>query len=250
MEQGSEKLKAALNNIKDEKEQNIARLVTRRDMPRQHPSMKQRMTHNYNSGKTGSKGAHKLSLMEKIRKEVRDSAPVKMATPTKDLKKQASPVTKAPRGFLEDLKREVEQRPPYSPETAPIRAPRPPMALSRPIEVPSDKSFQEREARLRALTSGRGPLIQATMPIAVLDGSFSPPGRDQPARRRPVSAAQPPDPGSTSKGLAGDPDVRLRSSSPGIRGLGASPLKRKKESPSLFMETKKPKFSKALEDLF
>jgi len=150
-------LKAALTNIKNEKEQNIAQMTTRTVLPQQ-PARRARIYHNYISGKTGSKGASKMTLMEKIRKEARDAHASKMNKPMHELKKRATTVAKPPIQFVEDLKK----RPTPNAQTSPppkaqARAPRPPLHGRKPIDPPASAPYDltvDREARLRALKNG------------------------------------------------------------------------------------------------
>lgn len=268
LDQDAEKLKAAFANIKDEKEQNLAQLKTRKELPRQASSFRQRMVHNYISGKTGSKGANRLSLMEKIRKETRDTKNLRMAIPTKDLKKQASTVTKAPKDFLEEARKPPERVVLTSPIRPPLRAAAPPMAVSRSIASSSDRSALEQEARLRALTSGRGLPRQDAGQNLSLDGSSSPPVPDtetkgspqrepvvvsQPVRQNSASRREPPahvlEPRPSLGNPVGDSTRAPRVSSPGV---SPQPLKMKrKAAPSVFMESKKPRVaSSSTDDLF
>ena len=177
MNQCAEKLKAAFANINDKKEQNLTQLKTRRELPRgPGPTTKQRNAHKYYTGQAGTGGTSangaggkwrpKITLMEKMRKE---AAPSKHSLSMTEIKKQHSTVIKAPADFLERAR-----QPPTIPQySSPIRGPRvaaPPIALSRPSSAPArnDAALQEREARLRALTSGR----------------TVPPGRPTPAKRK------------------------------------------------------------------
>ena len=45
-EQGAEKLKAVLDSIKDEREQNLAKVVSRQDLPREPTKSKSRALYN------------------------------------------------------------------------------------------------------------------------------------------------------------------------------------------------------------
>jgi elongin-A len=268
MAQDTEKLKAAFANIKDEKEQNLAQLKTRRELPRQPNSFRQRMVHNYMSGKTGSKGANKMSLMEKIRKETRDRKNLRMAIPTKDLKKQASTVMKAPKDFLEEARKPQERVVQTSPTRSAIRTAAPPMAVARPSASSGDRSFQDQEDRLRALTSGRSLGRQDAVQISSLDGPSSPPSQSSRTQRNPNKQAIEPshfiqqpiasrprlpahflEAGPSDSG-PGDGSPVPRINSPGRRS--PQPLKTKRKAPpSVFMETKKPKVaSSSLGDLF
>ena len=269
LDQDAEKLKAAFANIKDEKEQNLAQLKTRREVPRQPGSFRRRMVDNYITGNTGSKGASKLTLMEKIRKETRDTKNLRMAIPTKDLKKQASTVTKAPKDFLEEARRPQERVVHTSPTGPAIRATAPPMAISQHSASSNDRSFVEQEARLRALTGGRRLPGQDPEPISSLDGPSSPlalgfgirqnPTREsgipsqplpQPTASRPGLSAPFLEPGSAVSGPMGDAGREARINIPGRRS--PQPLKAKRKAPpSVFMESKRPKAaSSSLDDLF
>ncbi|KAK5058908.1 hypothetical protein LTR84_011172 [Exophiala bonariae] len=150
-------LKAALANINNEKEQNVAQMSTRTIL-HQEPGRRARIYHNYVSGKTGSKGASKMTLMEKIRKEARDSRSSKMNKPMHELKKRSTTVARPPMQFVEDLKKRPTPIPQMSPpRKVQPRAPRPPMHGRRPIEPPTGAPYDltvDREARLRALKNG------------------------------------------------------------------------------------------------
>lgn len=162
MSAGEDKLKAALANIQDQKNQNVAQLVSRKELPRPGgASRRQNITYNYISGKTGSKGANKMSLMEKIRKETRDAKSARLSRPTHALPKKESLVTRAPQRFLQDLKltaTSVPSSPNRPPVTNPIRPPRPPLLLARSKAPASASTYdvtQDREARLRSLKDGK-----------------------------------------------------------------------------------------------
>ena len=167
MSQGAKKLQAAFANINVEKEQNLTQLKTRRELPRgPGPTTKQRNAHRYYTGQTGTEktGATwrpKMSLMEKIRKEAATS---KNSLSMAEIKKQHSTVIRAPAGFLERARQPATT--PHSSRT--ITRPRvaaPPIALSRPSSAPprNDTSLQEREARLRVLTSGENGTTGETL---------------------------------------------------------------------------------------
>ncbi len=164
-EQGAEKLKAALDSIKDEREQNLAKLLPRKDLPKEPTNHKAKTLFNYNSGKTGSKSGHKLSLLERIRKEAREARLARIHQPPAQLAKNATETRKAPQGLVEDYKRSAQQNAPASvalrSPSAP-RIPRPPLAVMRQEKPVADKSSLEREERLRALTGGRPNKATAT----------------------------------------------------------------------------------------
>ena len=268
LNQDAEKLKAAFANIKDEKEQNLAQLKTRRELPKLPGSFRQRMAHNYMSGKTGSKGANKLSLMEKIRKETRDTKNLRMAVPTKDLKKQASTITRAPKDFLEDARKPQERIVHTSPTRAAVRVSAPPMAVSRTSTTLADRSSLEKEARLRALTSGRSLPRQDASHFQSLDEPSNPralPGMTLNEERQSIMPFQPihethgsqpessanfSDHRPSTRAPIGDAGRAPRIGSPGVRSPLRPNTKRKAE-PSVFLEVKRSKaISPSLDDLF
>lgn len=177
-----ENLKAAFANIQNEKERNTTVLTTRQHLPLQAPSRKAVIHWNYISGKTGSKGAHKMTLMEKIRKETRNARTSKMKRPMHELQKRATAVKTAPKAFVEDVKRKAARPlpPPPSPPTkaagaarmtparttAP-RTSRPPLHAPKPKAPPVNQSYDltaDREARLRALKLGTSRPASAPAP--------------------------------------------------------------------------------------
>ncbi|KIV77412.1 hypothetical protein PV11_09209 [Exophiala sideris] len=224
-------LKAALANIKNEKEQNTTQIASR--MPVPGVSRRARISYNYTSGRTGSKGANKMTLMEKIRKEARDAKSSKMNKPMHELQKRATPVTQAPQRFVEELKHKSTPRSTASPSpSATSRTSRPPLHAPRKTnrpEVPSYDLTQDREARLRALKNGRptesisraAPTSNGTLTTNFLEDSdldddeVAPPPRDL---------------------LKVNDDIRSRSASP--MKLQPNTLKRK-QAPSLFMSSPK-----------
>jgi hypothetical protein len=197
-----------------------------------------------------------LSLMEKIRKETRDTKNLRMAVPTKDLKKQASTITKAPKNFLEEVRKPQERTLHTSPTRPAVRAPAPPMAISRPNASSNDRSFLDQEARLRTLTSGRVLPRQDAALISSLDRPSSPPpqcnGTKMNPTREPVTPSRPvrhpsaSRPGSSAQFLEPGPSIgsptgeAARVSSPRIRSPQPSKMKRK-APPSVFMEAKRTK---------
>jgi hypothetical protein len=252
-----------LDSIKDEREQNLAKVVSRKDLPKEPANHKARTLWNYNSGKTGSKSGHKLSLLEKIRKEAREARLARINLPTSQVVKRPTEVKRAPQGLVEDYKRSAQQRtspfitakPPRSP-----RNPRPPLAVTR-LERPAvDESLQEREERLRTLTAKR-PDVATNVPKSRIISTVPEPKpplaiqhssrvRQQLSQTDGVSEdvlenSQMPDPQPGSKVQTMD-SVK---SSP-KRPLGTPPLSRfgspgpppkRKAEPSIFMSAKKPR---------
>lgn len=236
-------LKAALASIKQEKEQNTTMIASR--LPVQGPSRRARVQYNYVSGRTGSKGANKMTLMERIRKEARDAKASKMNKPMHELQKRATTVTQAPQRFVEELKQKATTTSaPVSPGPV-VRTSRPPLHAPRKANhtaAPSSYDLtQDREARLRALKDGRradskggaastgnGSLTTSFLEDSDLDddddGAGS--GGNLDAVPRPRKMLQAPN------------DDRARSASPMRLQQQPHTLKRK-QPPSLFMSSPK-----------
>ncbi|KIW20904.1 hypothetical protein PV08_01483 [Exophiala spinifera] len=262
--QTEEDLKAAFANIQSEKERNTTIIAKRQHLPLQTPSRKAVIHWNYISGKTGSKGAHKMTLMEKIRKETRNARISKMKRPTHELQKRATTVKTAPLAFVEDVKRKAEAArplpPPQSPPTrgaaatttptrmsarptAP-RTSRPPMHAPKPKVQPLHQSYDltaDREARLRALklggprptppTPASAPTVQQRAPGGGgLTANFLEDSDDEDDRR----VQQP------RRGLKANHDDRRPPSTNAVadRPPQGQTLKRK-QPPSMFMSTSK-----------
>lgn len=164
--QGAEKLKAALDSLEDEREQNLAKLVPRKDLPKEPINQKARTSYTYT--RAGAKAGQKLSLLEKIRKEARDARLIRISQPASLLTRKPTEITKAPKALIEDCKRSIQQSVPAPVALRSPSAPRisrPPLAVSRQERPAVDKSFLEREERLRALTGGK-PVKAAMRPDA------------------------------------------------------------------------------------
>lgn len=265
-EQGAEKLKAVLDSIKDEREHSLAKVLSRKDLPREPTKSKARAIYHYESGKTGSKSGHKLSLLEKIRKEARDARLARMNAPASQIVKKPTVVTKAPQRLVDEYKHEAQQKSAMSGTarrpSAP-RLPRPPLATSRQEKPTPDKSFQEREERLRALTGGRPnkPNPIAESKITTTELRMKQPTTSQaPSRPKPQLAQsdgvgdqdeEEPQPSDILPGRNAPP--MTTGSSPPKRGVGIPALSRfgspgpppkRKAEPSIFMTAKKPKVSR------
>ena len=137
-----------MDSIKQEKEQNIAQIVSRTKLPMRRPTGRQVV------------GARAHGIPTQIKRPVYKTAPnSKMVVPTHMLKNKASTtITQAPAAFLADRKRLVAtqeaQRQPRPPPSSPKA---PTSTRSQPTAPPS---LQDREARLRALTQSRQPASQ------------------------------------------------------------------------------------------
>jgi elongin-A len=219
-------LKAALANIQNEKEHNVATLTSRQAPV--GPGMRARMTYNYISGKTGSKGASKMTLMEKIRKEARDAKSSRMNRPMHELRKKATAISQPPQQFVEDLKRKPATTQLSPPPRAPMRTSRPPLNApkARPAAGDSYDLTQDREARLRALKSGGPNSGQNSTPAGSVDLT--------------LDFLEDSDDEQEIKPQRQHLDVeidRLRSASP-MKLKTAATLKRK-QAPSMFMSSSK-----------
>lgn len=259
-------MKAALDSIKDEREQNLAKVVSRKDLPKEPLNNRAKTSYSHSSSKTGSKPGHKLSLLEKIRKEARDARLARLNRPASQLVNKPTEIKQAPRGLVEDYKRSIQQkcstsvavRPPPAP-----RIPKPPLALTRQEKPGVDKSFQEREDRLRALTGGR--LNRATTALessskvtdhqpkrSTISQTMSNPRPSLPQNdgvdEENVEDTQP---AKKNSGITSKP-MRVVNSPP-KQGIGTPPLSRfgspgappkRKAEPSIFMTAKKPKLAR------
>ncbi|ERF73734.1 hypothetical protein EPUS_00988 [Endocarpon pusillum Z07020] len=262
-EQGAEKLKAALDIINDEREQNLAKVLSRKELPKEPINYKAKTLYNYNSGKTGSKSGHKLTLLEKIRKEARNARLARMNQPVPRIANKATEVKQAPRGFVEDQKLLARQK-----TSAPVairqptvpRVAKPPIAIVRQEKPASDKAFLEREERLRALTEGRRnkaiTISETSSPKtdAISKGSTASQALSRPQRPLPQSdGADDEDMGGTQ---ASSPITRRRNQNvsasrstpkhhtgtpPSTRFASPPPPPKRKAEPSIFMSLKKPK---------
>ena len=183
-------LKAELSTIKSARETNTAEVASterglglyRTNAP--GPSRRAIANYGYQSGRTGSKGANKMTLMEKIRREARGAKTTVMSRPMHELQKKQNGVVNAPAKFVEDVKKmkvlqhmdakKVIVATPKRPGdyvamgdiatartcTPPIRGPR--RQVERPKPQPATANgvrpydmTEDREARLRALKSGK-----------------------------------------------------------------------------------------------
>ena len=256
--QDAEKLKAAFANIKNEKEQSLAAHKARRDVPPPDTEIKTRIIQTYVKRKGESKEPQTSGLIKKIRKEIGGTKNGRMAVPTKDLKKQASIVMKAPKDFLEEARKLPQRTVHISPPRQTVRAAAPPLVVSRLKASSNDRSFPEQEARLRALTSVGELPKQVVTPISSLDGPPDPPALGAGTRRRQIreperppqslnqSTTSRPRPSAHSRdpGLSVRDPMKAAGSVPHISGRGATPQPsgtKRKAPPSVFMETKRPK---------
>jgi elongin-A len=169
-EQGAEKLKAALDAVNDEREQNLAKVVSRKELPKEPVNHKARILYHHTfTPRNMGPGQRKNGIMEKIRKETHEARWLRTRGLTSHPLHKLTEVTQAPRGLIEDYKRSVLHNN-KSKTPAAMRAPIPPRTSKASLAVTMrekpvvDKSLQEREDRLRALTGARTPNKTTTAP--------------------------------------------------------------------------------------
>ena len=278
MDAGADMLKAALN---DKNEKRLAEIKPLKALATsRRPSLQARVAYGYQSGKTGSRGSSKMGVLEKIKKEARDAKAARAIAEQQIRKRMATTVTRAPAQFVEDVRtqrrkelqspervvraanvpitnRRAEASVTASPRTksSPSRAAVAPPLLSPPM---SYQQVQDREARLRALTSGK-PLPKSSTsslppllsPLKVSRKHGTPiPSVEVPSTPKvppgllSADFLEEPSPPST-KMMLGD---GLSRSSPGPGGMrrSASPsissiVRKRKKEPDLFMPPVKRK---------
>ncbi|KAF5865199.1 hypothetical protein ETB97_005103 [Aspergillus alliaceus] len=192
VDEDAERLKLALDGISSERAKNSARFVPdRRDirLPRERPTAKQRYasydrkmggikpmyTSTRNSfGSSDSQGSlWSFDRPPLPRPEAKKKSSIFTATrrnnaltvPTQHLNNRASQVKQAPRSLIEEHRRPTEPVTPRRTDPPSLRAP----GRSRLQSIPDRRnqspmvftSLREREARLRAITSGQGPVSSA-----------------------------------------------------------------------------------------
>lgn len=267
MDAGTDKLKAALN---DRNEKQLAEIKPMNALAKSRgPSLQARVTYGYQSGKTGSRGSSKLGVLEKIKKEARDAKAARAIAEQQLRKRMATTVTRAPAQFVEDV-RTQRQTKAQSPQR-PIRLPHPPIAIRRPKAsstspprtassptlhsaaassasrpAVTNQQVQEREARLRALTSGK--------PIPTSNAHCVPLNERSPRKETPVESVERPSTPTAESGMlsvsfleeASPPSARkILGDALGMAGSGggsrsASPqitsmTRKRKKEPDLFM---------------
>ncbi len=244
----------------------MAKVLSRKELPKEPVNYKAKTLYNYNSGKTGSKSGHKLTLLEKIRREARNARLARMNQPVSRLTNKPTEVREAPRGFVEDQKLLARQK-----TSAPVtmkqptvpRIAKPPLAVTRHEKPGTDKAFLEREERLRALTEGKPNKAitvsesSSTMTDAIAKGPTASQTLSRPKRPLPQSDG------------AGDEDIedtqdsgpltsrrnqsvstsnsnpkRRTGTSPAPRFASPPPPPKRKAQPSIFMSSKKPKVTR------
>ncbi|RMZ79435.1 hypothetical protein DV738_g3378, partial [Chaetothyriales sp. CBS 135597] len=168
-----DQLKAAMQGLKQNREANVARFVDRReDLPGGQPGVgwRQQARFDYATGKTGSKGAHKLTLFDKIRKEkaevkaARYNRPVElgrgsMAATSLATSKAGESIVEERRRLEAEKRRERERAATTTP--IPLACARRPTAAIRVTGSREEVGYNilaDREARLKAMQSGHPSL--------------------------------------------------------------------------------------------
>jgi hypothetical protein len=168
-EQGAEKLKAALDAVKDEREQKLAKVVSRKDLPKEPINYKARILYSHSrTHRLLPPAQRKNRLLCKISKETHEAHLLRTRGPTSNPQFKLTEVTEAPRGLIEEHKFMALHNQKFIKPAAP-KAPIPPRPSKAPLAVTMrekpvfDKSLKEREDRLRALT-GAAPSKTTTAP--------------------------------------------------------------------------------------
>jgi RNA polymerase II transcription factor SIII (Elongin) subunit A len=190
-EKGAEKLKAALDAVKDEREQKLAKVVSRKDLPKEPINYKAKILYRHTlAQRTLASGQGKKGLLYKISKETHEARLLRTRGPTSHPQFKLTEVTEAPRGLIEEYKfttlhnqkfnkptaakapipprssmpplavtmREKPvfdnslNKPPVAKAPIPPRSSKPPLAITMRERPVMDNSLKEREDRLRALT--------------------------------------------------------------------------------------------------
>lgn len=297
VDEDAERLKMALDGINSERAKHSAILVTDRRgirLPRERPTVKQRYA-SYDRkvggvrpvfippgrGSSGSADPHAASGWSLERPSIprTDSSKKKnsifaatkrnriLAVPTKQLNNRATQVIRAPRSLIEEHRRpSVPVQTRRSPEAPDLIAPGRTKIYntfggSGAHLTPTDPSLQEREARLRALTSGK-PVPQKP-PAVFAEGSVegTRPGMGPKAHSDGNVASRVSVPASSPRTISPDrrpPDDHLGTTSDASPDLDlhqftqSSPertqptrpvIVRKRPAPSVFIQPRKKKIS-------
>ncbi|OOF92383.1 hypothetical protein ASPCADRAFT_133404 [Aspergillus carbonarius ITEM 5010] len=280
VDEDAEKLKLALDGISSEREKHSAKLVTDRriiGLPRERPTAKQRyasfdrrmggIAPVFSSSKSGIGSSDPMGSpawtfgRPQAPRQTQKKNSIFTATrrntvltvPTKHLNDRATQVRQAPRSLIEEHRRPAEPAVPRRQGPPALRAPgrsqsQVSIGFASQNNPTINPTLREREARLRAMTSGRSTNPQA-----------HPPGASSRAVRNAPAPPPPRDPSeSVSKGPRSHPKVQASDSrdssatSPqlksGVADMPASPPQqprppavRKRPAPSLFIQPKKKK---------
>lgn len=287
VEEDAEKLKMALDGINSERAKHSAKFVDRRSipLPRERPTAKQRyasfdrkmggITPKFSSPRSGlgssdPGGASAWSYDRPYapRTDTKRKSNIfnvtkrnsVLAIPTKQLNNRATRVKQAPRALIEEHRRPAEPAVPHRKGPPTLIAP----GRLRPSSTPAfgvqgtpvmSASLREREARLRALTSGKpstpsaskSPESSSATARATLRASSSAAASTSlrnsqasvPIADRPLGARE-----ATIPGEAGSATPGTNYDTDDPRALAAPPprvVMRKRPAPSVFIQPKKKK---------
>ncbi|KAL2838495.1 RNA polymerase II transcription factor SIII subunit A-domain-containing protein [Aspergillus pseudodeflectus] len=278
VDEDAEKLKMALDGISSERAKHSAILVDRRSLhlPRERPTAKQRYasfdrkmggiapvfsSKNRSGSSSDPQGTPIWSFgrpsapRETKKKNIftatkRNPA---LAVPTKQLNNRATQVRQAPRSLIEEHRRPPESAIPQRPTLrVPGRSGSQAAGRSHSSPVVVNSSLQEREARLRALTSGRTtasaspsrthprPLPQVSSSARSGLSSSSSSARPSPGSLATTARSQP----RTAQAAAEDSRSSESALNTGLEASRASPpraMVRKRPAPNVFIQPKKKK---------
>jgi len=198
-------LKAALDAVKDEREQKLAKLVSCKGMPKEPINHKARILYNHTAFFPSllKPGQGKKGIMAKIVKERHEARVLRTRGPTSHPLYKLTEVTEAPRGLIEEYKfttlhNQKFIKPAAAKAPIPPRTSKPPLAVTM-REIPVvDKSLKEREDGLRALTRA-APSTTTTAPDSSRKATNNQPNRSAISPSTPKSTSSPPQTTSNAK---------------------------------------------------
>ncbi|RJE26245.1 hypothetical protein PHISCL_01403 [Aspergillus sclerotialis] len=287
VDKDAEKMKMALDGINSERAKHNTKFVTDRRsirLPRERPTAKQRYASYdrkmggiapiFASPKSGLSTSDPLGApawsfeRPQIPRSEASSAPRKknnifnaprrnnvLSVPTKQLNSRATQIKQAPRALVEEHRRPAE--PIVARRKGPPTLAAPGRSRLQSTSKPDDgkstvtgQSFKEREARLRALTSGSPPAPRTTQPserphissTTSTPSSSTPPNNTaqvRPAKPSPQSHSQIPTPGDSQTTGNKDESENKANSSQSPRPA----IIRKRPAPSVFMMPKRKRIS-------
>ncbi|OJJ58870.1 hypothetical protein ASPSYDRAFT_152066 [Aspergillus sydowii CBS 593.65] len=244
VDEDAEKLKMALDGISSERAKHSTQFVPDRRtvrLPRDRPTAKQRYaSYDRKMGVPRSQTPKKNNIFAATK---RNSA---LAVPTKQLSNRATQVRQAPRSLIEEHRRPAEPTVARKPTLrAPGRSGLQDTSSTQSQSSPAlSTSLQERESRLRAITTGRASTSsQSRSPLQA-----SSPGRSTSARHlsgsQPTSSKpQPRMPSSTNVEGHKQPKSGTNTDSDEPKMSPARAPVRKRPAPNLFIQPKKKKMN-------
>lgn len=286
VDKDAEKMKMALDGINTERAKHNTKFVTDRRsirLPRERPTAKQRYASYdrkmggiapvFASPKSGLSTSDPLGApawsfeRPQIPRSEASSAPRKknnifnaprrnnvLSVPTKQLNSRASQIKQAPRALVEEHRRPAE--PIVARRKGPPTLVAPGRSRSQNTSKPDDgkstatgPSLKEREARLRALTSGSPPGPRTTQPSERPRNSSTAstpsssalqnnPAQARPSKASPQPHSQTPTPGASQPAGNKDETENKAPSSQSPR-----PIIRKRPAPNVFMMPKRKRIS-------